>query len=158
MKCVVCGSKFYDQTYDSPADPCDCGQCITAEAAEHMTSHEMAAAKIEWKRIQDEEAGVDEELVAWAKLALRGLPESSVFAAVYNAREGNVRPEFLLHLGYSIMHDKLIVVPVPHGVIVPKKLEAVADAIVRYDPQDPKTLHDAVAVAMAKLDDKGRRH
>lgn len=43
--CILCQTRFYDQSYTEPADPCDCTQCVSAEAAEQMSAEELAAAR-----------------------------------------------------------------------------------------------------------------
>ncbi len=29
MTCIICQTRFYHQTFDSPAEPCDCGANFT---------------------------------------------------------------------------------------------------------------------------------
>jgi hypothetical protein len=81
------------------------------------------------------------ELLDWAGRALKGLDESHVFVGILDNKSLSVaRVEFLIQVGHAIMNDKTLVFPVPHGVELPKKLEAVADAIIRYNPDDLQTL------------------
>jgi hypothetical protein len=81
------------------------------------------------------------EMLEWAGRALKGLDESHVFVGILDDKPLSVaRVEFLIQIGHAILNDKTLVFPVPHGVEVPKKLEAVADAIIRYNPDDLQTL------------------
>ena len=92
------------------------------------------------------------QLKAWTTRALHGLDESSVFIGILDDSPMNVtRIEFTLQLGHSVLNEKLIVIPVPHGVEVPRKLAAVADRIVRYDPQDLATLQGEITKALTEL-------
>jgi hypothetical protein len=81
------------------------------------------------------------EMLEWAGRALKGLDASHVFLGILDGKPLDVaRVEFLIQLGHAILNDKTLVFPVPHGMEVPKKLEAVADAIIRYNPDDLQTL------------------
>jgi len=81
------------------------------------------------------------ELLDWAGRSLKGLDESHVFVGIMDGKPLDVaRVEFLIQLGHAILNDKPLVFPVPHGMELPKKLEAVADAIIRYNPDDLQTL------------------
>jgi hypothetical protein len=92
------------------------------------------------------------QLKDWATRALHGLDESSVFIGIIDDSPMNVaRIEFTLQLGYSVLNEKLIVIPVPHGVKVPSKLAAVADRIVRYNPQDLATLQQSITQVLTEL-------
>lgn len=94
----------------------------------------------------------EEELIAWATRALRGVNESHAFVAVLSDAPLNAaRLEFVLQLGAAILQDKPILLPVPHGTTIPRKLEAVADRIVRYNPSDPESLATALAAALSEL-------
>ncbi len=60
MTCAVCGTKFYDQTYDSPADPCDCGRNYwTYGTPDEDQQIEIAKAKEEWAAEQAAEEADD---------------------------------------------------------------------------------------------------
>lgn len=97
----------------------------------------------------------DKELVDLALSAIHNLEKSHVFVGIVDDRKLDLKKasvcQFLLQIGYSVMHDKLIVIPVPHGVEVPKKLEAVADAIVRYDPDNPASMHAGMTKALTEI-------
>jgi hypothetical protein len=81
------------------------------------------------------------QLLDWAGRALKGLDESHVLIGIMDGKPLDVaRVEFLIQLGHAVLNDKTLVFPVPHGMKVPKKLEAVADAIIRYNPKDLHTL------------------
>ena len=94
----------------------------------------------------------DKELVAFAKRALHGLHESDTFVGIMDDRPlDSSRVEFLMHLGFAILNDKLIIIPVPFGVDLPKKLVAVADKVVRYHAHDPHSLQTAMEQALSEL-------
>ena len=81
------------------------------------------------------------QLLDWAGRALKGLDESHVFVGIMDGKPLDVaRVEFLIQLGHAVLNDKTLVFPVPNDMVVPKKLEAVADAIIRYNPKDLQTL------------------
>lgn len=40
-KCIICGDKFYYQSHMDPAEPCDCGNCITSEDAKDLSYEEL---------------------------------------------------------------------------------------------------------------------
>jgi hypothetical protein len=95
----------------------------------------------------------DRELVKFANHALRGLAESRTFIGVWgdDIPMDGPRVEFLLQLGYALMNDKFIIIPVPHGVELPKKVEAIADAVVRYNRDDPESLQHALTPVLTRL-------
>lgn len=61
MVCVICKGKFYHQTWMEPAEPCDCGQNITAEDARYMDEVELGEARDHWKKLQEEESSTEGE-------------------------------------------------------------------------------------------------
>jgi hypothetical protein len=91
------------------------------------------------------------QLIAWAKRALHGLDESTVFVGILGEGSKAERIEFVLQLGHAVLHDKPIIIPVPFGVEVPKKLAAVADRIVRYDPANPASLQANLTVVLTEM-------
>ena len=92
------------------------------------------------------------QLVSWARRAVHGLDESAAFIGVLDDRPLDAaRIEFTLQLGHALLTGKPIVLPVPHGVTLPPKLEAMADRIVRYDPQHLPSLAAGLAQALAEL-------
>lgn len=94
----------------------------------------------------------DQQLVAWAKRNVRGLDSSAAFLAVLNDGPMNKqRVEFTLHIGHAVLHDKPIIVAVPHGQPLPDKVQRVADRVVRYDPADIASVKPALAQALAEL-------
>lgn len=97
----------------------------------------------------------ERELVEFARTALHGLDQSHMFVGLIDDRKlDTMNPavnRFLLQLGYAVMTDKLLVIPAAHGVEVPRKLAAVADAIVRYNPEDMATLQAGLTKALTEL-------
>jgi len=92
------------------------------------------------------------ELLRFATRAIKGLPESDIFVGVYGDGPLTVtRAAFLMQLGYALLHDKRLIIPVPHGVTLPAKLEAVADAVVRYNPEDPASLQYGLEQALTNI-------
>lgn len=92
------------------------------------------------------------QLIEWAKRAMHGLDESHVFIGILDNRPLNAaRVAFTLQLGHCVLEDKLIILPVPHGVELPKKLAAVADEIVRYNPGDLESLQRGLEKALREL-------
>jgi hypothetical protein len=94
----------------------------------------------------------DKELLKFAKKALHGLEDSDTFVGILN--DGPLtaaRAEFLLQLGHCVLSDKPIIIPVPFGVEIPKKLAAIADCVVRYDVNNPKSLTDNLAHVLAEM-------
>ena len=89
------------------------------------------------------------DLETWARRAIHGLQESDVFIGILDDSPLDAaRIEFTLQLGYAVLHTKMIFISVPHGVEVPPKLAAVADAIVRYTFGDPASLHAAMTTTL----------
>lgn len=92
------------------------------------------------------------ELVAWAKGALHGLDQSAAFVGVLdNHPLDATRIEFTLQLGHALLNEKPIILTVPHGVALPAKLEAVADAVVRYNPDDLASMQPGLLEAFTRL-------
>ena len=89
-------------------------------------------------------------LVDLARHSLEGLEQSRSFVGIFDEGE-ETQAEFLLQLGYCVMNDKTVIIPAPQNVKLPKKLELIADVIVRYDPNDLKTLRDGVEAALLNL-------
>jgi hypothetical protein len=92
------------------------------------------------------------DLLDWAHRSMKGLDESHVFCGILDDRPLDVsRVEFLIQLGHAILNDKVLIFPVPHGVKLPKKLEAVADRIIRYNPKDLETLQHGLEKALTEI-------
>ena len=92
------------------------------------------------------------KLMSWAKRSLHGLTESEIFVGILDDHpmdEG--RMEFTLQLGHAVLLGKLIVIPVPYDVEVPRKLLAVADRIVRYRKGEPESLYGPLTEALTEL-------
>jgi hypothetical protein len=105
-------------------------------------------------RVDREQAKRDKrELVAFAKRAMHGLDESHAFVGIFDDREdlSESRVEFFLQLGYSIMLNKVIIIPCPFGYTLPPKLAQIADYVVRYDPARLETLEQNLAVALTEM-------
>lgn len=89
------------------------------------------------------------KLVDWASRALHGLGDSHVFMGILDSHPADAaRAEFMLQLGACVMTNKPIVIPVPHGIELPPKLAAIADVVVRYDPENLETLRTAIEHAL----------
>jgi hypothetical protein len=92
------------------------------------------------------------DLVTWARRALYGLDNSACFVGVMDDRPMNTaRVEFTLQLGHAVLMNKPIIIPVPFGVEIPSKLAAVADRVVRYDPEDLETLKANLTVIFTEM-------
>jgi len=93
-----------------------------------------------------------QELIEATRKALRSLDSSHVYVGVVgNHPMDEARIQFLIELGHCVLTGKTIILPVPYGMEVPPKLLAVADRIVRYDPNDMKTLEQNLAVALTEM-------
>lgn len=53
MKCVICDGSFFGVSFSAPAEPCECGQELSAEAAQDISSEDMAWRRRKWQREQD---------------------------------------------------------------------------------------------------------
>ena|SRR5215510_168018 len=94
----------------------------------------------------------NKKLVAWAKKALHGLDDSSVFVGIMSDKPMDAaRIEFLLHIGHCVVVGKPIIITVPHGVEIPAKLQAVADRIVRFTAGDQESLANALKPVLAEM-------
>ena len=48
MTCIVCNSKFYHQTMSEPAEPCDCGNCLTDQDWRESDNVNLAGMRARW--------------------------------------------------------------------------------------------------------------
>lgn len=95
---------------------------------------------------------IPDELIAVTKRALRSLDASHVYVGIVgNHPVDEARIQFLIELGHCVLTGKTIIIPVPYGMDVPPKLAAVADRIVRYDPNRMETLQHNLAVALTEM-------
>lgn len=93
-----------------------------------------------------------DDMVRWARGAVHGLDESAIFVGIFDDRPMDAtRIEFTLQIGHALLTEKPIVLTVPHGMRIPPKLEAVADRIVRYDPDDMETIQRGLVQALTEL-------
>lgn len=91
-------------------------------------------------------------MIGWAKRAIHGLDESAAFVGVLDKGAlSATRIEFTLQLGHALLNEKPIILTVPHGVALPVKLEAVADAVVRYNPDDLASMQPGLLEAFTRL-------
>lgn len=68
MRCVLCKTRFYDLSWSSPAEPCDCGENLTAESAREMTDEEFHDAEARSKAVlagDDDDTTRDAPVCAW---------------------------------------------------------------------------------------------
>ena len=94
----------------------------------------------------------DRELVAWAKRTIHGLDTSEIFVGILNDGDlSAARVEFYLHVGYSLIMGKQILFAVPIGTVLDPKLEAVADRLIWYDPENLASLEAATVQALTEL-------
>lgn len=124
-----------------------CPECIEAnedlvESLTKQNAYKDVLLKAQGERIKKRFTPVEkEQLVEMANAALKGLPESHCFVGVFDDKPLDAsRVEFLMQLGFSILSDKKIMIPIPMGAMMPVKLAAVADEIVWFDPNNLKTL------------------
>ena len=97
----------------------------------------------------------DEQLIAWAKAATKGLRESAVFINLWDAKMHNDPfddPMPLIQMGYSIFLDKPIVVLAPRGAELPSHLVRCADVVEYYDRSDQESMEAAIRSAFRQLD------
>ena len=94
-----------------------------------------------------------EQLVEWAKRAVGALSQSQVFIGILDDRTDMTaaRAMFTMQVGHCVLTNKPIIIPVPYGVEMPPKLAAVADRIVRYHLDDPKSLYNALAPVLVEM-------
>lgn len=105
-----------------------------------MPKRKKRPTNIQTSQLMPEELA--EQLRALAARALHHIEESNVFVGVSDERGygGAGAIEFTLQIGYCVLNDKPIILPVPYGVEIPKKLAAIADKIIRFDPKDLSTM------------------
>lgn len=101
----------------------------------------------------DSLSGSDKQrMVKAAEAALHGLDDSTVFVGILDDRPlDHARVAFLIQLGHCLLTDKPIIIPVPFGMELPKKLAAVADHVVRYDPDRLETLSNGIAAVLNEM-------
>ena len=103
---------------------------------------------IESKLSPDEAA----QMLEWGERALKGMDSSHVFMGILDGEPLSVaRLEFTLHIGHCLLTDKPMILAVPSGVVLPQKLEAVADKVVRYNPDDLPSLQAGIAQALTEM-------
>jgi hypothetical protein len=49
MKCVICNTSFFHNSWSSPAEPCDCGAEVDKETSWSMDQDRLYHLKAEWK-------------------------------------------------------------------------------------------------------------
>jgi len=92
------------------------------------------------------------QLLAWAKRATKGLDESATFMGILDDRPLDAgRIEFTLQVGHCLLVGKPIILAVPHGVELPPKLEAAAEAIVPYHLGNPESLQHEMTKVLTEL-------
>lgn len=92
------------------------------------------------------DADRDAELLAWAKTATRGLPESSIFLQLFNEKfrsDPLSEPAAVIQLGLAVLLDKPILLLVPKGARLPANLRRLATAIEEFDPTDNGSIFEA---------------
>ena len=111
------------------------------------------AARVDVRLDRDDALLTDDqrELVAYAKDAIHILDESHIFVGILDGSDDAATARFMIQLGYSVLHDKVIIIPVPFGMRLPTKLERIADKIVRYDPARMASLSENLAVVLTEL-------
>lgn len=94
----------------------------------------------------------DKRLLEMAHRALDKLGQCGTFVGVIdNGPLDDVRVEFMLQFAYSILTDKTIIMPVPHGKELPAKVKAIADHIIYYNPDDPESLGHGLSKLFTEL-------
>jgi hypothetical protein len=102
-------------------------------------------------------ASDNQELLEWAKRALKGLDDSQCFVGILGDKPLDAaRAEFILQIGYAVLHGKDIILPAPYGTEIPPKLRAVADKIVYYIPGNPESLQTGLQQALTEM--MAKRH
>lgn len=92
--------------------------------------------------------------VAAATDCLTQLTGSACGLMVYDGRPDDKAPTFdwlmfMMQVGHFCLHaEKPLIFTVPHGVVVPPRLALIADAIVRYDPNDLASMEAGLKKAM----------
>lgn len=92
--------------------------------------------------------------VSAATDCLKQLTGSASGLLVYDGRPDANAPSldwlmFLMQIGHFCLHaEKPLIFTVPKGVVVPPRLEKIADAIVRYDPNDVDSMRASLKKAM----------
>ena len=94
------------------------------------------------------------DYLAWAKEVREGMfpkmAESSVNMALITDAEADVK--LAVEIGYGILLDKPLVVLVTPGVVLSKKLVAVADEIITVDLDDMEASYPRVQAALTRID------
>jgi hypothetical protein len=92
------------------------------------------------------------EVKDWARRAVHGVDESAIYLGILD--EGpldEARIEFTLQLGHALLTDKPIILTVPYGVVLPVKLAAIADKVVRFDPANKESMVPGLTAALTEL-------
>jgi hypothetical protein len=94
----------------------------------------------------------DHDWLELGRRALRGLTGSAVMVGMLDD-DGDTpaRVEFMVQIGHCILADKPIIITAPHGAKLSKKLAAVADRVVHYNPNDPGSLEHGMKMALHDL-------
>lgn len=91
------------------------------------------------------------DMLKWGKRAVKGLDASHVFMGVMDEGPLDVaRLEFTLQLGHALLTDKPIILAVPNGVKLPKKLAAIADEVAYYNPGNLESMEHSIKPAMKR--------
>jgi hypothetical protein len=94
---------------------------------------------------------VRKEFVRQAKRATAGLKDSHVMVGIYD--EGDeARWEFMLQVGYCLLHDKPLIIIAPTGTPIPEKLRSAASVVETFRPEDPQSLNLATKRALSALE------
>jgi hypothetical protein len=62
-RCIICKGKWFGQTYDSPAESCDCGQCLSERDRAEMSEADWDEARKYWETLQQ----LEKESIAQAE-------------------------------------------------------------------------------------------
>lgn len=95
---------------------------------------------------------VRKQFIKAAKQAVSGLKDSTVMVGIMGGDENAERWEFLVQIGWCLMHDKPLVLLVPNTMVVPEKLRAAATIIETYRDGDLNSIKLATKRALTALD------
>lgn len=106
MKCIVCNSSFYHQSWSHQAEPCDCGCEVDLRTSWDMDPERLKELKMEWKKTQQT---ADEDVVAAEKFVTEVMTAINPLSIPDQADVAGVRGSAarLYSAGYTV-HDAVL--------------------------------------------------
>lgn len=92
-----------------------------------------------------------EDFIRVAKSSVEGLKDSHVMLGFWGSENKPERWQFIMQIGYALLHNKPILIVLPEGASIPPKLALIAEVIEYYQPGDLDSMHEAARRALVSF-------